>query len=205
MKKWTGLTSVNEQQYSLGVVLRQKKIKWAKNWQNNKCSRHGLSLLISKIGGTCRNIQGPGGVVFRQTTLLCKYPNAQFTITRNGILISSTGTHYQYFSFMDPTSGNFPFGTVPKPVICHYWHCVWLILYHLWYWAMPFPVRSFIGPRIKAGLYGRGPISGTGLCQFRYGALPVPVRSFLKMNRRRGRLLGWIWRNRKIVILDLSI
>ena len=40
---------------------------------------------------------------------------------------------------------------------------------------MPFPVRSFIGPRTETGLHACGPISGTGLCQFRYGHLLGPV------------------------------
>ena len=40
---------------------------------------------------------------------------------------------------------------------------------------MPFPVRSFIGPRTETGLYACGPISVTGLCQFRYGHSNGPV------------------------------
>ena len=60
---------------------------------------------------------------------------------------------------------------------------------HFRYWALPVPVRSFTGPRTGTGLYARGPISGMGLCQFRYGhslgpvpeldsmrAVPFPVR-----------------------------
>jgi hypothetical protein len=40
---------------------------------------------------------------------------------------------------------------------------------------MPFPVRSFTGPCTGTGLYARGPISGTGLCQFWYGRSLGPV------------------------------
>jgi len=40
---------------------------------------------------------------------------------------------------------------------------------------MPFPVRSFIGSRAETGLYACGPISDTGLCQFRYGHSQCPV------------------------------
>ena len=104
------------------------------------------------------------------------------------------------------TSGNFPFGTVPKLAICHYWYWVWLICtisgtgrpisgtgrpildsmrvvifrvpywnWHLCVWshfryrALLVSVRSFLGSRTRTGIYVRGPISGTGLCQFRYG------------------------------------
>ena len=51
---------------------------------------------------------------------VCKYPNAQFTSSGNGIPVSSNGTHFRPFT--DPTSGNFPFCTVPKLAICHYWY-----------------------------------------------------------------------------------
>ena len=90
---------------------------------------------------------------------MCKYPNAQFTITGNGTPISSTGTHYQYCPFFDPTSGIFPFGTGPKPAM------------------------SFIGPRTETGLYACGPISGTGLCQFRCGHSlgPVPKLDYMRV------------------------
>ena len=80
-------------------------------------------------------------------SIICKYPNAQFTSTGNGIPISRNGTHFQYCPFSDPTSGNFPFGTVPKLAICHYWYCAGLIC----------------------------TISGTGLCHFRYGHSLGPV------------------------------
>jgi hypothetical protein len=40
---------------------------------------------------------------------------------------------------------------------------------------MPFPARSFTGPGTGTGLYACGPISGTGLCQFRYGHFLGPV------------------------------
>jgi hypothetical protein len=104
----------------------------------------------------------------------------QCTSSGNGIPISSNGTHFQYCPFTDPTtSGNFPFGTVHKLAICHYWNWAWLIC-------------------IISGT-GR-PISSTGLCaisdtvihwapyrnwtlcvwsHFRYRALPVLVRSFI--------------------------
>ena len=49
-----------------------------------------------------------------------------------------------------------------------------LVRYPTWQFAntgtgrdMPFPVRSFIGPHTETGLHVRGPISGTGLSQFR--------------------------------------
>jgi hypothetical protein len=91
---------------------------------------------------------------------------------------------------LDSTSGNFPFGTVPKRAICQYWYWAGVThLSHFRYWALPVPVRSFTGPRTGTGLYARGPISGMGLCQFRYGhslgpvpeldsmrAVPFPVR-----------------------------
>jgi len=52
--------------------------------------------------------------------------------------------------------------------------CVWS---HFRYGALPVPVLSFTGPHTETGLYVRGPISGTGLCQFRYGHSlgPVPI------------------------------
>ena len=40
---------------------------------------------------------------------------------------------------------------------------------------MPFPVRSFTGPRTETGLHARGLISGKGLFQFRYGRCKGPV------------------------------
>jgi hypothetical protein len=46
---------------------------------------------------------------------------------------------------------------------------------HFRYGALPVPVRSFTGPCTETGLYARGPISGTGLCQFRYGHSLGPV------------------------------
>ena len=55
---------------------------------------------------------------------ICKYPNTQFTSTGYGIPISSTGTHFQYCPFLDSTSENFPFGTVPKLAISHNWYWV---------------------------------------------------------------------------------
>ena len=48
-------------------------------------------------------------------------------------------------------------------------------MYHFRCWAMPFPVRSFTGPRTETGLHARGPISSKGLFQFRYGRCKVPV------------------------------
>jgi hypothetical protein len=134
------------------------------------------------------------------TTYVSTYPNAQFASTGTGIPISSsTGTHFQYCPFLGSTSGNFPFGTVPKRAICQYWY--WAFRYvlgpfssgtvihwapyrnwtlcvrsHFRYGALPVPVRSFTGPRTGTGLYARGPISCTGLCQFRYGPFYGPVR-----------------------------
>ncbi len=62
-------------------------------------------------------------VRIRGLPYICKYPNAQFTSTGNGIPISSNDTHFQYCPFSDPTSGSFSFSTVPKLAICHYWYC----------------------------------------------------------------------------------
>jgi hypothetical protein len=133
---------------------------------------------------------------------ICNYPNAQFTSTGNGIPISSNGTHFQYCPFLDSTSGNFqlvwsPTGNLPVlvqcvthfvlfPVLgyaisgavihwapCRNWTlCVWS---NFRYWAMPFPERSLLGSRTGTRLYVGGPISGTGLCHFRYGPSLGPV------------------------------
>ena len=46
---------------------------------------------------------------------------------------------------------------------------------HFRYRALPVQVRSYTGPRTETGLYAHGPISGTGLCQFRYGHSLGPV------------------------------
>jgi hypothetical protein len=59
---------------------------------------------------------------------------------------------------------------------------------HFRYGALPVPVRSFTGPRTGTGLYARGPISGTGLCQFRYGPFYGPV---LELNYMRSGCACW--------------
>jgi len=65
----------NEQQYSLGVVLWQKKKQVSQKIERIISAHDSLSLLIIKLGGTCRNIQVQRGVVFRQTTLFYWYCN----------------------------------------------------------------------------------------------------------------------------------
>jgi hypothetical protein len=63
------------------------------------------------------------------------------------------------------------------------------VLVHFRYWALPVPVRSFTGPRTGTGLYARGPISGTGLCQFRYGhsLQKKPLFPLRGVERREGK------------------
>ena len=113
---------------------------------------------------------------------LCKNPNAQFTITGNGIPISSNGTHFQYCPFFGSHLWKFSIwngtqtGNLPLLVlrVTHLYHFRdWAT--HFWYWAMPFPEWSFTGPLTRTGLYARDLISGTGLCQFRYGCVLGPV------------------------------
>jgi len=59
----------NEQQYSLGVVLWQKKKQVSQKIERIISAHNSLSLLIIKIGGTCRNTSAAGcTIVFLQTT-----------------------------------------------------------------------------------------------------------------------------------------
>ena len=50
------------------MVLGRKKKQVSKKIDKIISAHDSLSLLIIKIGGTCRNIQVQRGVVFRQTT-----------------------------------------------------------------------------------------------------------------------------------------
>jgi hypothetical protein len=121
--------------------------------------------------------------------------------------ISSTvllmGSHFWKFSIWHGTqTGNLPLLALGVTHLYHfrYWAS------HFRYWAMPFPARSFTGPvpeldsmpwshfRYRAlpvlarsflgshtgtGIYVCGPISGTGLCQFRYGPHGVSLSQIL--------------------------
>ena len=132
-------------------------------------------------------------------------------------ILSFFGFHFWKFSiWYGPQTGNLPLLVldmthfVPFPelgcaifgTVLHwapYWKwtlCAWS---HFRYQALPAPVLSLLGSRTRTGLYVRGPISGTGLCYFRYRihwapylnwtlcvwshfwyrALPVLVRSLL--------------------------
>ena len=120
----------------------------------------------------------------------CKYPNAQFTRTGNGIPISSNGTHFRYCPFLDSTSGNIPFGTVPKPQTGNLPLLV-LDVTHF----VPFPV---LGYAISGVVIHWASYRNWTLCawsHFRYRALPVPVRSFVgfqpELNNMRVRYAHW--------------
>ena len=95
--------------------------------------------------------------------------------------ISGTGlSQFRYGHFLGPVlelasmcvvpflvPGSASSGTVIFRVPYWNWHlCVWS---HFRYRALPVPVWSFFGSRTRTGIYVRGPISGTGLCQFRCG------------------------------------
>jgi hypothetical protein len=94
---------------------------------------------------------------------LVRYPNAQF---------ASTGTGRDSFVPF-PVLGSASSGTVIHWAPYRNWTLC--ARSHFWYGALPVPVRSFTGPCTGTGLYARGPISGTGLCQFRYGHSLGPV------------------------------
>ena len=90
------------------------------------CSTQTLNLPVLEMAFPFPVMAPISSTVLLQIPLLdsfmcSKYPNAQFTISVTGCHISSNGTHFQYCPFTDPTSGNVPFGTVPKLAICHYW------------------------------------------------------------------------------------
>ncbi len=78
---------------------------------------------------------------------ICKYHYWQIASTGIGTASSSNGTHYWYCPFGESITVNFPYCTVPLLANCHYWYWEWF----------------------------NCPISGTGLCQFRYGHLLVPI------------------------------
>jgi hypothetical protein len=72
-----------------------------------------------------------------------------------------------------PVRGSTSSGTVIHWAPYRNWApCAWC---HFRYGALPVPVRSFTGPRTETGLHAHGPISGTRLCQFRYGHSLGPV------------------------------
>ena len=80
---------------------------------------------------------------------------------------------------------------------------------------MPFPVRSFIGPRTETGLDACGPISGTGLCQFRFGhslgpvpeldsmrVVPFPVRG----SASSGLVIHWVpYQNWTLCVVGMPV
>ena len=93
-------------------------------------------------------------------------------------ILSFYGSHFWKFSIWYGTqTGNLPLLVLGVTHLYHfrYWAS------HFRYWAMPFPAQSFTGPRTGTGLYARGPISGTGLCQFRYGHFLGPVLELASM------------------------
>ena len=66
-----------------------------------------------------------------------------------------------------PVPGSASSGTVGFRVLYQNWtFCAWS---HFGYRALPAPVWLFLGSHTGTGLYACGPISGTRLCQFRYG------------------------------------
>ena len=69
--------------------------------------------------------------------------------------------------------------------------CAWS---HFRYGALPVPVRSFTGPRTETGLYTRGPISGTGLCQYWYGHSlgSVPILDSMRGGYTRWWVCGFV-------------
>ena len=66
---------------------------------------------------------------------------------------------------------------------------------HFLYWAMPFLARSFTGPRTGTGLYARGPICGTGLCQSGMVIFRVP---YWNWHLR-------VWVSERVASLSLSL
>jgi hypothetical protein len=120
------------------------------------------------------------------------YPNWQSVITGTG---RDSFVPFPVLGVPFPVLGYAISGTVIH--WAPYWNwtlCAWS---HFWYRAMPVPVWSFVGSRTRTGIYVcvvpfpvpgyaisgtvvfrvpygtgiyvGGPISGTGLCQFRYG------------------------------------
>jgi hypothetical protein len=130
-------------------------------------------------------------IPFKEIFHLVRYPNWQSAITGTGRDSSRTisGTeqcHFRYGHSLGPVPKLGSMRVVPFPVwgtaisgtVIHWapyqkWAlCTWS---HFQYVALPVPVRSFTGPRTKTGLYTGCPISGTGLCQFRYGHSLGPI------------------------------
>jgi hypothetical protein len=96
-----------------------------------------------------------------------------------GYAISGTVIHWApYRNWTLCAWSHFRYRAMPFPVRSFLgsvwnWHlCGWS---HFWYRALPVPVWSFLGSRNRTGIYVRGPISGTGLCHFRYGHFLGPV------------------------------
>ncbi len=135
---------------------------------------------------------------------LVRYPNRQSTITGTGRdsfrNISGTGLClFRYGHSLGPipklgsmrmvpfpVRGSACSGTVIHWVPYRYWTlCAWS---HFRYGALPVPVRSFTGSRTETGLNAHGPISGMGLCQFRYGHSlgPTPI-----LDSMRGGFARW--------------
>ena len=170
----------------------KRKAQVGQNCQDNKCQRSSRSTIIIHFGVAANEYSNVVGELFWRDYSFVSHPHSyeiswlgnvhigiihvcvstqmhNLPVLEMAFPISSNGTHFQYCPFFNSTSGNFPFGTVPKLAICHYWYWVWLISYHFRYWPMPFLVQSFTGPLTGTGLYACGLISGTRLFQFRYG------------------------------------
>jgi hypothetical protein len=131
-------------------------------------------------------------IPFKEIFHLVRYPNWQSAITVTGTGRDSfrtivSGTELCHFRY------GHSLGPIPKLGSMHG--------SHFRYGALPVPVRSFTGPRTETGLYVRGPISGTELCQFRYGhslgpvpklgsihVVPFPVRG----SASTGTVIHWV-------------
>jgi hypothetical protein len=103
-------------------------------------------------------------------TYLRSYPMSFYSPqTGNLPLLVQSVTHFVPFLVLGSASS----GTVIRRAPYQNWTlCGWS---HFRYRALPVPVRTFIRPGTGTGLYASDPISGTGLCQFRYGRLSGPV------------------------------
>ena len=148
-------------------------------------------------------------------------------------ILSFFGFHFWKFSiWYGPQTGNLPLlvlgvthfvpflvlsyaisGTVIHWAPCRNWAlCAWS---HFRYGALPVPVGSFTGPHTETGLYVHGPISGTGLCQFRYGhslgsvpklgsmcVVPFPVRD----SASSGTVIHWVpYRNWTLCVVGTPV
>ena len=115
-------------------------------------------------------------IPFKEIFHLVRYPNWQSAITGTGrdSFCTIFGTELCHFRY------GHSLGPVPKLGSMRG--------SHFRYRALPVPVRSFTGPRTGTGLYARGTISSTGLCQFRYGPFYGPV---LELNYMRSGCACW--------------